>query len=748
MESNRFEFRLLTTLTVLTILSLALPTGTHAQESRTANSVNTIATNLTGFTVPFALDNKQGEYIEVHLYVSRDQGQSWQYHAKQDVNADGFDFQTKGDGEYWFALKSLNRDRQLVPTGKITKPELQIVVDSQKPTIAFHVDSDAAGRVITSWRIQDQNLDADSLKISHRDALSPGVAAQPGDWKSVEFNTTATSINGNFVDRVAWWPVSNSRRIEVQLTVTDTAGNSSSATRTLTLKTTTIQHNNANSTTIVNRFSGANEPLAQSSPSASGKPSNVVCENGVCRIVQDKTPAQPASWRRDVFQTTDSSRFATNETNANNRGTVWGRRLAARPRVGSAVEQVAPPVPAGFRFTDREYVARQQANSNQFANDFNPTKASEPTGQSSIEWTSKSSNRGSHSLSAGASTLNQNNFPRHQTERKVLKLSQANNRFKDVPVVEQRNLVPMTNRFTQRIESSSSEQGDMVVSQSTTFGRGKPLNDSPPSQPPVDYNNQRTNDQAYAQSQTIPAPQAAYNQAVQAPYHSASHATESRERFIAPHNKHPNAHSLHVNTRRFNLNYDVKAVNPSGVGRVVLWVTKDGGATWKSWLTDPDNLSPFPVEIQEEGVYGFRVVINSKDGIVGKPPMSNDTPDVWVQVDLSTPKVALTSAPYGSGKDTGKLILHWEAYDQFLTDRPIKLAYSPAENGPWTTISDRLRNSGSYAWKVPPQVPQQIFVRIEASDQAKNVGVFQTSSPIDISGLIPRGRIYSVEPIQ
>lgn len=744
METDQFKFRLLTTLAVLTILSLVSLSEIHAQESKTSNPVKTIATNLTGFTVPFALDNQHGEYIEVHLYVSRDLGQNWQYHAKQDVNADGFDFHTKGDGEYWFALKSLNRDKQLVPSGKIVNPELRIVVDSKKPNIAFHVDSDAAGRVITSWRIQDENLDVDSLQISHRDALSPGVPDQASDWKPVDFKTNAKTINGSFVDRVAWWPVSNSRRIEVQLTVTDTAGNVESATRTLTLKTTTIQHNNSNSTTIANRFSKVANPIAKSTPAGSKKPSNVVCENGVCRIVDNKTPATPANWRRGLFQPAKPTQRTANHTTNQSNG--WGRQASAKRRVGSAAEHVEPPVPDNYQFVNRKQNTFQQQASNQRDNDF---KQSKSTGQSSIEWTSKSSNRGSQAMAAAASTQNQNNFPVQQTERTVLRLNKTSDRFKDVPVVEQRNLVPMTNQFTQRIESSSSEQGDMVVSQSTTFGRGKPISESN-SPPPAARNRDQYYDQSYAQTQTIPESQPVHLQTThsQPRHQQASHVAVSREQFVGPHNQHTNADSLHVKTRRFNLNYDVKAVNPSGVGRVILWVTQDGGATWKSWLTDPDNTSPFPVEMQEEGVYGFRVVINSKDGIAGKPPMSNDTPDVWVQVDLSTPKVALTSAPYGSGKDTGKLILHWEAYDQFLTDRPIKLAYSPAENGPWTTISDRLRNTGSYAWKVPPQVPEQIFVRIEAIDHAKNVGVFQTNSPIDISGLIPRGRIYSVEPIQ
>jgi len=38
-------------------------------------------------------------------------------------------------------------------------------------------------------------------------------------------------------------------------------------------------------------------------------------------------------------------------------------------------------------------------------------------------------------------------------------------------------------------------------------------------------------------------------------------------------------------------------------------------------------------------------------------------------------------------------------------------------------------------------------LRLEARDQAGNVGVFQLKQMIDISGLVPRGRIRGVRPV-
>lgn len=204
---------------------------------------------------------------------------------------------------------------------------------------------------------------------------------------------------------------------------------------------------------------------------------------------------------------------------------------------------------------------------------------------------------------------------------------------------------------------------------------------------------------------------------------------------------------LQSNHPRFNLSYDVRAIDPSGVGKVILWETHDGGQTWNSIAVDPDNKSPFPVHVQSEGTYGFKVVINSRDGLTGKPPVSGELPDVWVDVDWTRPTVRIDSVPYGSGKDIGKLIIQFTAADANLAIRPIRLYFSPNADGPWTTIEQGLRNSGSYAWKVPSHIPERVFLRIEARDTANNVGAYQLTSPIDLSGLVPRGHIYGVEPI-
>jgi hypothetical protein len=194
-------------------------------------------------------------------------------------------------------------------------------------------------------------------------------------------------------------------------------------------------------------------------------------------------------------------------------------------------------------------------------------------------------------------------------------------------------------------------------------------------------------------------------------------------------------------SRRFRLDYDIEAVGPSGLGKVELWYTRDRGRSWHSKGYDADKQSPFDVEVESEGMYGFRILIENGDGLASRMPQPGDPADLWVTVDWSVPVARLTSAIYGVGVKAGQLEIGWKAEDANLTDRPITLSFSEQATGPWSTIAAGLENTGSYSWKVDPRIPERIFLRLEVRDEAGNVQVDQLREPISIEGLAPKGRI-------
>jgi hypothetical protein len=202
-----------------------------------------------------------------------------------------------------------------------------------------------------------------------------------------------------------------------------------------------------------------------------------------------------------------------------------------------------------------------------------------------------------------------------------------------------------------------------------------------------------------------------------------------------------------TNTKKFLLTYDVSAVDPRNIDEVSLWMTADGGQSWRKWAVDADSQSPFPVEVPQEGIFGFRISIGTKDGLNSKIPRGGEAADMWVRVDQSKPTLQITSAPYGRGREAGRLVINWQANDEQLTLRPITLSYSNRPEGPWTTIETGLRNTGRYVWKVGQNVPRHVFLQIEAKDTAGNTTRFQTRQSINVANLVPRGRIKGLQPI-
>jgi len=53
-----------------------LPSATHRP------TIRTISTRLAGFGVPFTVDPEDQSFIEVHLYVSSDKGENWQFYDR------------------------------------------------------------------------------------------------------------------------------------------------------------------------------------------------------------------------------------------------------------------------------------------------------------------------------------------------------------------------------------------------------------------------------------------------------------------------------------------------------------------------------------------------------------------------------------------------------------------------------------------------------------------------------------------
>ena len=200
-------------------------------------------------------------------------------------------------------------------------------------------------------------------------------------------------------------------------------------------------------------------------------------------------------------------------------------------------------------------------------------------------------------------------------------------------------------------------------------------------------------------------------------------------------------------SERFSLDYELEAVGSQGVEAIELYGSLDHGSTWSLWGQDPDRNSPFDIETKGEGVFGFRIVVVGGNGLASPRPLAGESPDIFVVVDRTRPRIRITGARYGEGDRTGGLVIGYECNDTNLPRRPIGLAFSGSPDGPWTTIAAGLENTGEYVWRADPNLPRQLYLRIDGTDQAGNVGTYILDQPINTQGLAPRARIRGFQPL-
>jgi hypothetical protein len=182
------------------------------------------------------------------------------------------------------------------------------------------------------------------------------------------------------------------------------------------------------------------------------------------------------------------------------------------------------------------------------------------------------------------------------------------------------------------------------------------------------------------------------------------------------------------------------------VKTVEVWWTQERGI-WQKYPSEFPPDAPFEIAVEGEGRYGFTLVAVSGVGHAESRPQAGDPPQVWVEVDLTPPAVQLIGVDVGSGADKGTVTIRWRASDKFLAAQPITLSYGTADNQ-WVTIAANIANDGRYVWRMPEGLPYQFPIRVEAIDQAGNVGSDKTQKDVIVDLSIPKARVIGIEGVK
>ncbi len=165
------------------------------------------------FRIPFQAGPGEQRLKQLQLFFSTDQGRTWQPSAIAPPDQHHFRFVSERDGQYWFAVQTMDQEGRLYPPSMDgAQPSLKVIVDTQPPIVTLHALAPHGGQVGVAWEIRDDHLDTslpDALRLEFR---TPGATA----WTTVPRNAGATQV---------YWNPETREPLEVRLRARDRAGN-------------------------------------------------------------------------------------------------------------------------------------------------------------------------------------------------------------------------------------------------------------------------------------------------------------------------------------------------------------------------------------------------------------------------------------------------------------------------------------------------------------------------------------------
>ncbi len=193
------------------LLGLVAPA---AADPDPAPGAKVIHHNSRAFRIPFNINADQRATIkEVLLCVSQDEGLTWKPISRTTPDQKALAYQAAQDGEYWFAVQTLDYEGRLYPpkTAEI-EPQLKVVVDTVLPTIALRPNGRVGGRASVRWEIRDERLERGTFVLEFQ-------AEGASDWRQIPVKRPTPLIGE------ATWDAGTAEPIRVRAQVSDKAKN-------------------------------------------------------------------------------------------------------------------------------------------------------------------------------------------------------------------------------------------------------------------------------------------------------------------------------------------------------------------------------------------------------------------------------------------------------------------------------------------------------------------------------------------
>ena len=193
-------------------LGLTLAMVAVAPAAPPASNVQMVVYNRRSFLVPFNIPPADiPRYKEIQLW-SATSGGDYQRVASTTPDRPFFNFTAQTDGEFWFAVRTVDNQGRLFPSDNATiRPNMKVTIDTTKPVLEITPRARRGNVASIEWTATDESLDLDTLAFDYQVENST-------EWIPIPLSRPARS-------GVESWDAGTSEPLKVRGVVNDKAKN-------------------------------------------------------------------------------------------------------------------------------------------------------------------------------------------------------------------------------------------------------------------------------------------------------------------------------------------------------------------------------------------------------------------------------------------------------------------------------------------------------------------------------------------
>jgi hypothetical protein len=195
-------------------LGLSLAWGLAAPRFATAGEAPTIYNKNRSFRIPFHVEEADRPRLrEVQLWLSEDSGFTWHPVGRTTPDRPAFTFRAQRDGEFWFAVRTLDTKGRLYPGAdeKTVEPGMKVVIDTVPPSVVVDPVGRRGSQASVRWEVRDEHLDLATFALEYQ-------VEGARDWRQVPIRRLARIGEQT-------WDAGSADRLKVRVSVADKAGN-------------------------------------------------------------------------------------------------------------------------------------------------------------------------------------------------------------------------------------------------------------------------------------------------------------------------------------------------------------------------------------------------------------------------------------------------------------------------------------------------------------------------------------------